>query len=80
MIIETKFNIGDRFFFLTCTTCKGKVRCKACDGDRIIFLKDQSTIECPKCWGNGGRSNPALMEWLMGFPTGWTDLGALETQ
>lgn len=53
MIIETKFNIGDRFFFLTYTTHRGKVLCKACDGDRVIFLKDQSTIECPKCWGNG---------------------------
>ena len=29
--------------------------------------------------GNGGRSNPALMEWLMGFPIGWTDLEALAT-
>lgn len=29
--------------------------------------------------GNGGRSNPALMEWLMGFPIGWTDLSASET-
>lgn len=26
--------------------------------------------------GNGGNSNPALMEWLMGFPIGWTDLDA----
>lgn len=30
--------------------------------------------------GNGGKSNPALMEWLMGFPIGWTDLDALEMQ
>lgn len=29
--------------------------------------------------GNGGQSNPALMEWLMGFPIGWTDLNASET-
>lgn len=29
--------------------------------------------------GNGGRSNPALMEWLMGFPIGWTELSASET-
>lgn len=28
--------------------------------------------------GNGGKSNPALMEWLMGFPTGWTELNASE--
>lgn len=24
--------------------------------------------------GNGGKSNPDLMEWLMGFPIGWTEL------
>jgi hypothetical protein len=28
--------------------------------------------------GNGGRANPALMEWLMGFPIGWTDLNNSE--
>jgi DNA (cytosine-5)-methyltransferase 1 len=29
--------------------------------------------------GNGGRLNPTWVEWLMGFPLGWTDLGASET-
>jgi DNA (cytosine-5)-methyltransferase 1 len=24
--------------------------------------------------GNGGSLNPTWVEWLMGFPTGWTDL------
>ena len=28
----------------------------------------------------GGSLNPTWVEWLMGFPTGWTDLNALETQ
>lgn len=27
----------------------------------------------------GGQLNPTWVEWLMGFPTGWTDLDALET-
>lgn len=27
----------------------------------------------------GGSLNPTWVEWLMGFPTGWTDLNALET-
>lgn len=29
--------------------------------------------------GNGGQLNPTWVEWLMGFPTGWTDLDASET-
>lgn len=27
-----------------------------------------------------GRLNPTWVEWLMGFPLGWTDLGASETR
>jgi len=27
----------------------------------------------------GGQLNPAWVEWLMGFPPGWTDLGASGT-
>ena len=30
--------------------------------------------------GNGGKLNPMWIEWLMGFPLGWTDLEASETQ
>jgi hypothetical protein len=29
--------------------------------------------------GNGGKLNPEWIEWLMGFPIGWTDLEDLET-
>lgn len=29
--------------------------------------------------GNGGQLNPTWVEWLMGFPIGWTDLNASET-
>lgn len=27
----------------------------------------------------GGQLNPTWVEWLMGFPLGWTDLNASET-
>jgi hypothetical protein len=30
--------------------------------------------------GNGGSLNPRWVEWLMGFPLGWTDLEDSETQ
>ena len=29
--------------------------------------------------GNGGQLNPTWVEWLMGFPLGWTDLNVSET-
>ena len=29
---------------------------------------------------NGGKLNPTWVEWLMGFPLGWTDLEHLETE
>ncbi|BAK97389.1 hypothetical protein OBV_01910 [Oscillibacter valericigenes Sjm18-20] len=31
------------------------------------------------CSLGGGQLNPTWVEWLMGFPLGWTDLNALET-
>lgn len=37
-----------------------------------ISEEERKNLVC----GNGGKSNPALMEWLMGFPIGWTDLNA----
>jgi DNA (cytosine-5)-methyltransferase 1 len=41
-----------------------------------LYLTGQVTLEKKKAMqaGNGGRLNPTWVEWLMGFPTGWTDL------
>lgn len=30
--------------------------------------------------GNGGKLNPTWVEWLMGFPLGWSDLDVSEMQ
>jgi hypothetical protein len=35
--------------------------------------------DLPTAVGSGGRLNPTWVEWLMGFPTGWTDLEDSET-
>ena len=37
-----------------------------------VANRDPSTI--------GGKLNPTWVEWLMGFPAGWTDLKDSETQ
>jgi DNA (cytosine-5)-methyltransferase 1 len=46
-----------------------------------LYLTGQVTLEEKKAMqaGNGGRLNPTWVEWLMGFPTGWTDLEDWET-
>jgi len=43
-------------------------------------LKENTTIEEARLMGagNGGKLNPMWVEWLMGWPLGWTDLKPLE--
>jgi hypothetical protein len=45
------------------------------------LLKKNTTIEEARKMGagNGGKLNPTWVEWLMGWPLGWTDLKPLET-
>ena len=44
------------------------------------LLKKNTTIEEARQMGagNGGQLNPMWVEWLMGWPLGWTDLKPLE--
>jgi hypothetical protein len=44
-------------------------------------LKKKTSIEEARLMGagNGGQLNPPWVEWLMGWPVGWTDLKPLET-
>jgi hypothetical protein len=44
------------------------------------LLKKNTTIEEARAMGagNGGKLNPMWVEWLMGWPVGWTDLKPLE--
>ena len=44
------------------------------------LLKKNTTIEEARAMGagNGGKLNPMWVEWLMGWPLGWTDLRPLE--
>jgi hypothetical protein len=45
------------------------------------LLKKNTTIEEARLMGagNGGQLNPTWVEWLMGWPLGWTDLKPLVT-
>jgi DNA (cytosine-5)-methyltransferase 1 len=45
------------------------------------YLNHEISLEEKKAMqaGNGGKLNPTWVEWLMGFPEGWTDLEDSET-
>ena len=47
--------------------------------DHAVERGETKNKTFPKPPEDGGRLNPAWVEWLMGYPPGWTDLGASET-
>jgi hypothetical protein len=44
---------------------------------RLVQKGLQQTVADPK---TGGQLNPMWVEWLMGYPKGWTDLKPSETR
>lgn len=50
-------------------------RLKELERDGVISEEERRSMAA----GNGGQLNPTWVEWLMGFPLGWTDLSASET-
>ena len=74
---------GVVMFYPTPTTGDG-----LCGGtgnfQQLKKLKDSGQITEEERWnmsqGNGGQLNPDWVEWLMGFPVGWTSLQSQELQ
>jgi hypothetical protein len=64
---------------LTWPTPRTKGMCGG-TGSWELLKKNTSIEEARKMGaGNGGQLNPTWVEWLMGWPLGWTDLKPLET-
>ena len=57
-----------------CTGAREKLKKLQADGE--ITDHERRAMSA----GNGGKLNPTWVEWLMGFPIGWTDCDASETQ
>ena len=47
--------------------------------DHAVERGETKTRKYPTPPGDGGRLNPTWVEWLMGFPPGWTDCGVSAT-
>lgn len=49
------------------------------NGKMQFMLTHAAKLSGPEATANGGQLNPQFVEWLMGFPIGWTDLKHSET-
>lgn len=58
----------------TASAARGAVKSRYFGGENYHCRLDEFAELTP--WGVCGRLNPAWVEWLMGFPIGWTDLDA----
>jgi hypothetical protein len=47
---------------------------RVCNKSKVFSGRDYKQERRAMRAGNGGKLNPTWVEWLMGFPTGWTDL------
>lgn len=81
-IKETESGFWEQMWPTPCATdCRGsgkngKLRDRLDYATERGATKSKKYSEPPK---NGGRLNPTWVEWLMGWPPGWTDLKPLET-
>ena len=57
-----------------CSEARAKL--KELEANGIITETERRGMQA----GDGGKLNPTWVEWLMGFPLGWTDLDVSETQ
>ena len=58
----------------TASAARGAAKSRYFGGENYHCRLDELAELTP--WGVRGRLNPAWVEWLMGFPIGWTDLDA----
>lgn len=59
-----------------CEKMAGEKVSKGCDRDPLHASVTESKLPCG---GGAGPLNPEWVEWLMGFPIGWTELSVSET-
>jgi hypothetical protein len=62
MVINTKFNLGDKVWGIQTLTKQEFSKCKACNGKGKIDLLDGDTYSCPKCHF-GTVSTWTKLEW-----------------
>ena len=52
MMIQPKYNIGDRVFAIELVVNAVSAICPGCKGSGVLKLMNGETVNCPKCCGN----------------------------
>jgi len=52
MSIDTKFNLGDKVWYIIDQRIDTKVDCEICNNTGLVYIKDEE-FNCPKCHGKG---------------------------
>jgi hypothetical protein len=52
MIIDTKFEIGDRVWFID-KELEMEIDCVSCEGSGNLYTISNKSTECNRCWGTG---------------------------
>jgi hypothetical protein len=60
MKVNTKFNIGDVFYYIQEGKQEDSVRCPACAGTGKVKLLDGEQHYCPACKGSGEKKLPGV--------------------
>ena len=63
--METKFDIGEKVFYIYQKTKQIWDKCRACDGKRVIVLLDYQEYLCPSCHGRSTQVIYKKFPWLV---------------
>ena len=66
MVIETKFNLGQRVYALSLTTASRWIKCKSCEGNGTI-IHNETVFLCTKCDGDGEKHECYGKEWMLEY-------------
>jgi hypothetical protein len=65
MILESKYNIGDKVYPIHKAREPIWIPCKSCGETGIITYNDGEKAECPRCWGEKGKVEWRLTKWML---------------
>lgn len=78
MIIETKFNLNDKVYYIRKSMASIFIKCKRCKGKGSLELLEGGSVGCPDCYSRGGESKLIPDQWMISsFPSPIGKIGVI---